>query len=265
MTSMRHICQIVVKPQYRELLTQLVNRELAQRYKQSVLGYFWVIINPLAQMLVMSFVFSRIFGRSDLGVPYPLFLFTALLPWNLFSASLSSAVGALVGNAGLLSKIYFPREVLVLSSMLARVIDFLFACLILAAMLIFYHQKITWHIWWVLPIFAIQFIFTYGLGLFFAAANLFYRDIQYLLSLILLLWMYMTPVMYNMEIFPSKYRWVFQINPMAVIVNAYREVILNGRPPNYVSLSIAFIVAILVVMIGFSLFKKLEGQFADSV
>ncbi|MBQ6154515.1 ABC transporter permease, partial [bacterium] len=179
---------------FRELLGQFVRRELTQRYKQSVLGYFWVILNPLAQMLVMSFVFSHIFTRADIGVPYPLFLFTALLPWNLFSQSLSSSVSSLVSNSGLLSKIYFPREIFILSSMIARVVDFLFASLILVVMLILYRIPLTWQALWVFPIFVIQFLFTYGLGLFVSAANLFYRDIQYLLSLILLVWMYLPPV-----------------------------------------------------------------------
>jgi ABC-type polysaccharide/polyol phosphate export permease len=257
--------QIFAVPRYRDLLAQLINRELVQRYKQSVLGYFWVILNPLAQMLVMSFVFSQIFNTQNLGVPYPLFLFAALLPWTLFSQSLTSSVTALVSNSNLLSKIYFPREVLVLSVIFARIVDFLFATAILIFMMIFYHQTITWQILWVIPIFLIQLLFTYGLGLFFAAANLFYRDVQYLLNLIVLVWMYLTPIMYNANIFPEKYQWVFQINPLSVIVNAYREVILNGHHPNFFSLTIALFLAVIICALGFQIFKKLEGQFADSV
>ena len=256
---------IIKTRQYRDLLGQLTKRELVQRYKQSALGYVWVILNPLCQMLVMSFVFSRIFGQADLGVPYPLFLFVALLPWTLFSAGVTAATQSLVVNAGLLSKIYFPREVLVLSTILAKVVDFLWASLILVVMMVFYQQGITWQVLWVIPIFLIQMIFTYGLGLFLAAANLFYRDVQYLLNLIILVWLYLTPVMYHSNIFPAQYHWIFQINPLAVLVNAYREVILNGSTPNLVSLGIAAILALGVGVGGFWLFKKLEGQFADSV
>lgn len=262
---MNSIFLTIKTKRYRELLNQLVNRDLAQRYKQSVLGYFWVIINPLAQMLVMSFVFSRIFRLEGLGVPYPLFLFTALLPWTLFSSSLTSAVMSLVSNSGLLAKIYFPREILVLSTLCAKIVDFAFSSLILIVMMIFYKQGVTWNVLWVIPIFLIQFIFTYGLSLLFAAANLFYRDVQYLLNLIVLVWMYLTPIMYNVEIFPTQLRWIFQVNPMAVIVNAYRQVILSGGLPNLLSLGIALIVAIITCVIGFRVFKKLEGQFADSV
>lgn len=252
-------------PRYRELLNQLVARELAQRYKQSVIGYFWVILNPFVQMLVMSFVFVNIFGRKDLGVPYPLFLFAALLPWNLFSNSLSSCVEALVDSSGLLSKIYFPREILVLSKMLARVIDFFFASIILVGMLVYYHQGITINILWTIPIFLIQFLFTYGLSLFLSAANLFYRDVKHVLNLILMTWMYLTPIMYDMDIFPPRWRWIFQINPMAVFVNAYRQVILGGGLPNFRSLAIGLVLSLIVCVSGFQFFKKLEGQFADSV
>ena len=262
---MNSIFLAVKTRRYRELLGQLVNRDLAQRYKQSVLGYFWVILNPLAQMLVMSFVFSHIFSQANLGVPYALFLFVALLPWTLFANSLTAATNSLVSNAGLLAKIYFPREILVLGSILAKVVDFAFSSLILVAMMIFYQQGISINILWVLVIFAIQFVFTYGLGLLFAAFNLFYRDMQYLLNLIILVWMYLTPIMYNVEIFPARYRWIFQLNPLAVIVNAYREVVLNGNPPNFVSLGIAAVLALVVCLLGFHLFKKFEGQFADSV
>ncbi len=132
-------------------------------------------------------------------------------------------------------------------------------------MMIFYLHPVNFNLLWIIPIFAIQFVFTYGLSLIFSAANLFYRDIQYLLSLILLIWMYLTPIMYNQEIFPASFRWIFQINPMAVIVNAYRQVILNGSLPNLFSLSLAALLAIVTLLLGFKLFKKLEGQFADSV
>jgi len=257
--------EVFTNRRYRELLGQLVARELAQRYKQSVIGYFWVILNPFIQMLVMSFVLVHIFGNNSLGVPYPLFLFTALLPWNLFSNSLSSCVEALVGNSSLLSKIYFPREILVLSMMMARVVDFLFASIILVGMLIFYRQPVGGNAWWAVPVFAIQFLFTYGLSLFFAAANLFYRDVKHVLNLIVMTWMYLTPVMYNVETFPARLRWIFQINPMAVFVNAYRQTLLGNGMPNFRSLAIGLGLSLIVCAGGYTFFKKLEGHFADSV
>jgi len=250
---------------YRELLNELTMREIKQRYKQSVLGYAWVILNPFFQMLVMAFVFSIIMRIPNLGVPYPIFLYAGLLPWTLFSNSLIGATNSLVGNAGLITKIYFPREIFVISAIMAKIVDFLLASTIFITFMIYFQIPATWNLLWVIPIFAIQQLFTYGLSLFLAAANLFYRDIQYLLGLIILIWMYLTPVIYSTELFPEKYRWIFQLNPMAVIINAYRQVILAGDIPNLRSLAIALVLSIFLLIGGYKFFKKLEGVFADIV
>ncbi len=250
---------------YHELLSELTMREIKQRYKQSVLGYAWVILNPFFQMLVMAFVFSIIMRIPNLGVPYPIFLYAGLLPWTLFANSLGSATNALVGNAGLITKIYFPREIFVISTIMAKIVDFVLSLSIFVIFMIYFHVAINWNILWVLPIFAIQQIFTYGLSLFLAAANLFYRDIQYLLGLVILIWMYLTPVIYTTELFPERYRWIFQINPMAVIINAYRQVILAGGIPNLRSLGLALALSLILLFGGYKFFKKLEGVFADIV
>ncbi|MDR0463051.1 MAG: ABC transporter permease [Pseudomonadales bacterium] len=263
---MTNLLTIFTSTHNRQLLFALTKREIAQRYKQSILGYFWVIGYPLVQMLVMSFVFSHIFARViDIGVPYPIFLFAGLLPWNFFANSLIMSTNSLVDNADLLSKIYFPREILIFSSIMAKSVDLLFSSLIFVAMMIFYQISPTINILWVIPVLLIQIIFTYGLGLITSTFNLFYRDIQYLLNLVVLMWMYLTPVMYPMEIFPENYRWIFQINPMAVLVNAYRDILLNGNPPNFLSLGIALALSIILIIVGFKIFKRLEGQFADAV
>lgn len=240
-------------------------REIKQRYKQSVLGYAWVILNPFFTMLVMAFVFSIIMRIPDLGVPYPIYLYAGLLPWTLFSNSLTSASNSLVSNAGLLTKIYFPREIFVLSTILAKIVDFALACSIFIVFMIYYQIPINWNVLWFIPIFLIQQLFTYALSLFLAAANLFYRDIQYLLSLILLIWMYLTPVIYATEFFPAKYQIIFKLNPMAVIINAYRQVILAQGAPNLQSLGIALALSLILLAITYKFFKKAEGVFADIV
>lgn len=250
---------------YHELLSELTKREVKQRYKQSVLGYAWVMLNPFFQMLVMAFVFRFLLRVQDLGVPYAIFLYAGLLPWTLFANSLGSSVNALVGNVGLLTKIYFPREIFILSTILAKVIDFFLASTIFIAMMIWYQIPITWNVLWFVPIFLIQMLFTYGLSLIVAAFNLFYRDIQYILGLLIMVWMYLTPVIYPTEMFPENYRFIFQLNPMAVFVNAYRQVILAGGAPNFFSLGLGLLVSILLTTIGYVIFKKLEGQFADVV
>ena len=253
---------------WRELLWQMVGREVKARYKQSILGYFWVILNPLAQMLVMSFAFSiilRIPTNATANIPYSIFLFVALLPWNLFANSLSSAANSLVSSSSLITKVYFPRTILIISTIIAKIIDFLFASIILIIYMIVYQLPINANILWIFPIFFIQQIFTLGLSLFFAASNLIYRDIQYLLSMILLLWMYVTPVIYPADLVPEQYSLIFKLNPMAVIINAYRQVILGGGQPNYSSLAIGLLVSIIVLLIGFNYFKSREKIFADNI
>ena len=253
---------------WHELLWQMVGREVKSRYKQSILGYFWVILNPLAQMLVMSFAFSiilRIPTNAASNIPYSIFLFVALLPWNLFANSLSSSAASLVGSASIITKVYFPRTILVLSTIIAKIIDFLFALIILIIYMIIYQIPINLNILWVIPIFFIQQIFTLGLSLFFAASNLLYRDIQYLLTLIITLWLYLTPVIYPADIVPDKFKIFFRLNPMAVIINAYRQTVLGGGSPNLLSLSIALTVSILTLYAGFSYFKSREKIFADNI
>ncbi len=250
---------------YRELLFNLARREITQRYKQSVLGYAWVVLNPLFQLLVLTFVFSTIFRVSSFKVPYVIFLIVGLLPWNFFAQSLSSAANALTGNASLITKIYFPREILVLGTIIAKMVDFFYSCLVLVLFFAFYHVPLNSQIVWVIPIFIIQLIFTAGLSLLISAFNLFYRDIQYLLSLIISLWFYLTPVLYPIEQFPDKYRWIFIFNPMSVIINAYRQTVLGGGEPNLNSLGIATLTSIVFFIISFLIFKKMEGKFADYV
>jgi lipopolysaccharide transport system permease protein len=250
---------------YRELLSELTWREIKQRYKQSILGYAWVMLNPFFQMLVMAFVFSKLLRVGDLGVPYPIFLYAGLLPWTLLTNSLSSSANALVGNAGLLTKVYFPREVFVISTIVAKVVDFFLASIIFIAFMLFFQITITWNIIWFIPIFLTQLLFIYGISLLVAAFNLFYRDIQYLLNLVLLVWMYLSPVIYPVELFPERYRWIFQINPMAIFINAYRQTILGSGPPNFASLGIALAFSLALFVVSYTIFKKLEGVFADVV
>ncbi|MBI5127065.1 ABC transporter permease [Candidatus Roizmanbacteria bacterium] len=250
---------------YRELLFNLARREISQRYKQSILGYAWVILNPLFQLLVLTFVFSTIFRVSSFNVPYAIFLIVGLLPWNFFAQSLSSSVNALTSNSSLITKIYFPREILVYGTIMAKIVDFFYSCLVLILFFIYFKVPLNSQILWVIPIFIIQLIFTAGLSLLISTFNLFYRDIQYLLNLVISLWFYLTPILYPVEQFPEKYRWIFIFNPMSVIINAYRQTVLGGGEPNLNSLGIATVTSILFFIVSFLIFKKSEGKFADYV
>ncbi|OGK56344.1 hypothetical protein A3J15_03225 [Candidatus Roizmanbacteria bacterium RIFCSPLOWO2_02_FULL_38_10] len=250
---------------YWSLLKHLTSREIKARYKQSFLGFLWIVLNPFCQMLIMSFVFSHILRISNLGVPYPIFIYAGLLPWIFFQNSLSNAMSNLVENASLVKKVYFPREILILSTLLAKVFDFFLSATVFILLLLYFQVKVSalWPLF--LVIFAIQFLFTYGLSLLLSLGNLFYRDVQYLFNLVLTVWFYLTPVLYATEFFPVRYRWIFKFNPMSVFINAYREVILSQGQINWGSLGIGLLLAVVVYVVSFTIFKKMEGTFADVV
>lgn len=248
-----------------ELIKHLTMREIKARYKQSFLGFFWIILNPFFQMVIMSFVFSNIMRVNDLGVPYPIYLYAGLLPWTFFASALNSSMSVLVEDASLIKKIYFPREVLILSTLLAKTFDFFLSTVIFFVLMLWFHIPFSAYLLLFIPIFIIQFVFTYGIALVLSALNLFYRDVQYLFNLIITLWFYVTPVLYAVEFFPEKYRWVFKVNPMSVFINAYRQVIFNRDFPNTGSLLIGIGIGLAIFFLAFRLFKKMEKVFADFV
>lgn len=247
------------------LIKYLVLREVKTRYKQSFLGFFWVLLNPFFQMLIMSFVFFNVIRTQDTGIPYPLFIYTGLLPWLFFANSLTNAMGALENNSALIKKIYFPREILIFSTLIAKVFDLLMASLIFIVLLLVFKVKFSLFMFLFIPIFLIQFLFTFGLALFLSAINLFYKDIQYLFNLILTLWFYLTPILYAVEYFPERYRFIFKLNPMSVFINAYRQVLFGTNMPNFSSLGIGIVAALVIFILSYKAFKKLEGTFADIV
>lgn len=255
---------------YKYLLSQLILREIKARYKQSVLGYIWIIFNPLVQLLVYSFVFSIIFKFPTNGIPYPIFLFIGLLPWIYFQTSLSSSALVLVDNSNLLKKVNFPREVLPYSIICSKSIDLFFSLLLLGFFIIFYNLNgiynlsISPTIFYIIPFFIIQVILMSGLALLLSAANLFYRDIQYVTNLMLLMWMYLTPVVYPISLVPEKYLWLYKLNPMVEIIEGYRAAIFNS-PFDWLALISSAIISSVIFLFGFWIFKKSEKVFADIV
>lgn len=254
-----------MKNNYHELIKHLALREIKARYKQSFLGIFWVVLNPLLQMIILSFIFSQIIRTDSLGIPYPLYLYTGLLPWNFFSITLASSLGVLVDNAPLLKKIYFPREILVGSVIIAKLIDFLLSCFIFLLLMFWFKVPFNLVMTLFIPIFIIQCIFMFGLGLLLSALNLLYRDIQYLFTLILTLWFYLTPIIYAPELLPAQHQWIFKFNPMAVFIMSYRDVLLLGKLPNFGNLAIATGISVALFFVSYKLFKRMEGMFADVV
>ena len=249
----------------RELLWNMTVRHLRGQYKQSILGYAWTLVMPLSQMLILSFVFSTILRVPSQGVPFPLFVFVALLPWNFFSSALSSATDSVAGSSNLVTKVYFPREILPTAAILTKVVDLLFASLILVGLMIYYGHAPTWTVAWLPLLFLIQFLFTLGLSLPLAALNLFFHDVRYLVGVALTLWFYLTPVLYPVDMVPDRYRIVFDLNPISLFINAYRRVLLQDTTPGVERLALGIVISMATFLIGYYLFKKMEPGFADRI
>lgn len=245
------------------LLFQLIQREIKSRYKQSFVGYAWVLLNPLLQMIVYTFVFSIVF-RFPSSIPYPLFLFAALLPWTYFQTGISAATTSLVMNDVLLKKVAFPREIIIYSVLVAKAIDFFFASTIFILMMIYYGEPFSAQIAWAILIFIFQFLLMTGLSFFLSAANLFYRDIQYVTGLLLMIIMYITPVVYPLSMVPSEFVWIYKLNPMVGLVEGYRSA-LFGFPLEYSIIYWSFLVSSSIFIVGYLFFKRSEKYFADSV
>ncbi|MEE8346300.1 MAG: ABC transporter permease [Dehalococcoidia bacterium] len=255
----------VVLWQRRELLWSLTGRNVRSQYKQSMLGYAWIFVNPLMQIVTLTFVFSTILRITSLGIPFPLFLFAGLLPWMFFSNALSTATDSIATSGSLVTKVYFPREILVAAAVLSKIVDLLFGVLILLGLMVIYGDYPTWTVVWVPVIFAIQLLVTIGLALPLAALNLFFHDVRYLVGVLLLIWFYMTPVIYPIEMVPDKYKIMFDLNPFATIVTAYRNVLFMDVSPSWDRLLLGTGVAILTFVVGYYLFKRMEAGFADRI
>lgn len=251
--------------QRRSLLWHMTVRHLRGQYKQSVLGYAWAIVNPLSQMLILSFVFSIILRIPSQDVPYPLFLLVGLVPWIFFSSTVSSATDSVVGAASLVTKVYFPREVLPTAAMLTKLVDFGFGILILIGLMVYFGHPPEWTAVWLPVLFFIHILFMLGLAFPLAALNVFFHDVRFLVGVVLLMWFYMTPVIYPVELVPDRYRILFDLNPNSLFINAYRRVLLEGINPGLDRVLLGTVIAVLTFLIGYYLFKRMESGFADRI
>lgn len=251
---------------HRELLWLLTLREIKVRYKQTALGVAWAVLQPLSLMVVFTVFFSWFARIESDGIPYPLFSYAALLPWTFFSTSLSFAIPSLIANSHIITKIYFPREVIPLSAVLAALLDFLIASVAFVLLLVAYRVPPSWNLMYVVAIVVIQVLFTAGVSLLLSAFTVLYRDVRHTLPLVIQIWMFVTPILYPASVVPERWRvWYFSLNPMAAIIDGYRRAILQHQPPQLRYLLLAAAVSCLLVWAGYKYFKHLEREFADIV
>jgi lipopolysaccharide transport system permease protein len=250
---------------YRDLLLTLSVHRLKVRYKQSVLGPAWALLQPLALMLIYTVIFSRIVRVPTGGAPYAIFAYSALLPWTYFSTALSSATNSLVSHFTLVTKVYFPREILPLTYVVAALVDFLVASIVLGLMLAYYHVPLTANLLFAIPTLAVLTAFTVAVSLLLCAIQVRYRDIGVAMPLALQLWMFATPVVYPLSLVPVRWRSFYILNPMVGVIESFRRVILDGRAPDFQALAMSTVVSLLLLPIAFIYFKRVEATVADII
>ena len=249
---------------YRDLLYFLTWREISIRYKQTVLGFMWAIIQPLLTMIVFTVFLGRLAKVPSDGVPYPVFSYLGLLPWTYFANAVTRSGTSLVSNANLLSKVYFPRLLIPLSGTLSALVDFAVAFVILIVLMLIYSVPITASLLLVIPLTILTSVAATGVGMWLSALNVQYRDVQHAVPFLIQLWMFATPVVYPASVVPEKWRLLFALNPMAGVIEAYRAAAL-GRPVDWRTLGVSFAVVVVVTAIGAWQFRRMERRFADIV
>lgn len=250
---------------YRELLYFFTWRDLKVRYKQTAIGIAWAIFQPLITMIVFSIFFGKLAKMPSDGIPYPIFVYTGLLIWTFFSSALSDTSNCLVANQSIITKVYFPRLILPISSVLTKLVDFFIGSIILIGMMFYYHY--TPHLvgLLILPVLIfISFLAAVGGGLFLAAINVKYRDVRYVLPFFIQLLMFITPVIYPASI-AGRYSWILAINPMTGVIKAAHAAILGTTPINWLLLFFSFITTFIMFIFGLIVFKKIERYFADII
>lgn len=250
---------------YRDLLWLWTVREIKVRYRQSVLGGAWAVLQPLSLMLIFTLVFSFFVRIPTDGLPYPVFAYAALLPWTFFATSISFGVPSLVNNMNLVTKIYFPREVLPIAAIGAALVDLALGFLVFVALLAIYQVQWSWHLLWLPLILLIQIVLTLGVTLLGAAINVFYRDVRFVVPLTLQLWMYATPVIYPLSAVPSWLQPVYALNPMVGIIDSYRRTLLLAEAPLASYLGLSTVLSLGILLLAYIYFKRVEWQFADLI
>lgn len=250
------ICDLI---KCRELIWALALNELLLRYKRSVLGFLWALLNPLVLMMVMSVVFSTLLSAGIRH--YAVFILSALVPWMFFSQSLTYAAESIVGNAELIRKVAIPKIVFPTAAVLSNVINLLLTLIPLALIVLLFGHPFYWT-WVLLPIYIVALaVFTLGCSLFFAAANVYYRDVAHIVQIVMNVWFYLTPIIYTVNQFPARFRWIFKLNPILFVLNDFRLSVYWGLLPTVYSVAASFACAAIAFFIGYAFFRRHQWDF----
>ena len=251
--------------QYSDLLYTLSAFRLHVRYKQSFLGWTWAVVQPLALMGIYTFIFSHVTTVKTGGAPYPVFVFSALLPWIFFSSSITNSIHGLVTYPNLLTKMYFPREIIPLSYLAAGLTDFLIASVILAGLMFHYGVALTWNILYAVPILLFIAGFAAAIALFFSAVHVRFRDVGLAMPFVMQVWMFAAPVVYSVESVPARIRKLYLLDPVAGLIENFRRAVIYGARPDSAALFTSAVITVVALVLAYAYFKSSEALMADLV
>jgi lipopolysaccharide transport system permease protein len=250
---------------YRELLVFLIWRDIKVRYKQTLLGAAWAILQPLLTTLVFTLFFGMLAGVSSDNVPYPVFAYAGLLPWTFFANSVTQSSNSLVGNSNLITKVYFPRIIIPSAAVGAGLVDFAIAFLVLIGMMIYYRVGVTWSTL-MLPVLALHItLFSIAVGMWLSALNVKYRDIRFVLPFLIQLWMFISPVIYPASMIPEQWRWLLMLNPLTGIIENFRAALFVEKQFEWASLLISMAMTLVMLLYSIYSFRRMEKHFADVI
>lgn len=248
---------------YKQMLVNIVRKDLRSRYKGSFLGFLWTFVNPLLQLIIYSIVFPYLLRSNQEN--YPMFLFVALLPWIFFSSSLQGSTTSIVGSANLVKKIYFPRAILPLSVVSTNLMNYIYGLIIVFPALLLTGVNLTFHVFWLPIVLLVAFIFTLGLSLILSSLYVKFRDLEHIVGILVMVWFYLTPIVYSVDIFPANIVEIIGYNPMVSVINSFRDILLYGQSPDWASLTYAFLIGVIVLLVGIIIFRKFEKTFAEEL
>ena len=255
--------------EYRELLYFLVWRDIKVRYKQTVLGMLWIVLQPFVSMVVFSLLFGTLLRVPSGEVPYPIFAYAALLPWNYFASSLTRSSTSVVGSAHLITKVYFPRLIIPIAGVLSGLVDFTIAFLVLIGLMVYYGVVPTTAVVWLLAFVLLAMLTALGFGLWLAALNVRFRDVNYLIPYLVQVWMYLTPVIYGSTLIPERFRFLLGLNPTTAVVEGFRWALLGSQLGDAQAPGVLFVISVVITAVvlvsGAIFFRTTERTFADIV